>query len=109
MDEKLLKGLGEKLTEQMLNSLRDAASDFAVDTIHDVIDQLRENMFKGIEKHKADIINELSDECVYGDIRTKIQNRVFIYMIQNTNFVEKMGNNLIDSLEINLRESIQKV
>lgn len=108
MNEELAKTLGKQLTDTMIDSMKDASNELAIGILHEILDEIRKDLAINLGQRKDQILQELTKESINGSLWIRIRNRVYAYMIQNTDFVDKIANDLVNSLEEGLKESMQK-
>lgn len=108
MNEELAKTLGKQLTDTMINSMKDASNELAMGILHEILDEIRKDLAINLGQRKDQILQELTKESVNGSLWIRIRNRVYAYMILNTDFVDKIAVDLVNSLENGLKESMKK-
>lgn len=100
-----VKKLGDELGQVMLDAVKSTARDMTSEIIQQVIAEVRKNATETLNARKATIIEKLSNEVeTTSSLTVKIRNKIYLYLLNNTQFLDDMNNQLMASLEHNLNK-----
>ena len=103
-----IKKIGEDLSKAMEGVVKDFTDEMVKDVTEEVVKQIMKTASKSFDSYKLSIIEELSNEISITDsLGVKIRNRIYLYLLNNTEFLEEMNESILRNLEQSIRKSIR--